>query len=97
MWYFCTNKTSLSLRSWLPLAIFNPFISNLSPFNFYDYVLVVVDHLTKIGYFTFCTKTIIGEVICWSYFFIIMASLKTLFLIMDLNSHLSCGKGFLSF
>ncbi len=58
---FAQIKYPCSLCSWLYLAIFNPFISNLPPFNFYDYVLVVVNHFTKIGHFTFCTKTITSE------------------------------------
>jgi hypothetical protein len=37
------------------------FIINLSPFNSYDSILVVVDHLTKMVHFILCTKTIIGE------------------------------------
>jgi hypothetical protein len=34
------------------------FITNLSPFNSYDSILMVVDHLTKMVHFSPCTKII---------------------------------------
>jgi hypothetical protein len=37
------------------------FITNLPPFNSYDSILVVVDHLTKMVHFIWCTRTIISK------------------------------------
>jgi hypothetical protein len=46
-----------SLRS----SISMDFITDLSPSNFYDSILMVVDHLTKMVHFIPFTKTIIGK------------------------------------
>ncbi len=43
-------------------SISKDFITNLSPFNSYDSILVVVDHLTKMVHFIPCTKTITDEI-----------------------------------
>jgi hypothetical protein len=37
------------------------FITDLPPSSFYDFVLVVVDYLTKMVHFISCTKIIIGK------------------------------------
>jgi hypothetical protein len=37
------------------------FITNLPPSNFYDFILMVMDYLTKMAHFIPCTKTIINE------------------------------------
>jgi len=37
------------------------FVINLTPSSFYDSILVVVDHLTKMVHFIIFTKTIISE------------------------------------
>ncbi len=65
------NKKYLSLLSWFPLTISDPyilwflismdFVINLTPFSSYDSILVVVDHLTKMVHFILCTKTITSE------------------------------------
>jgi hypothetical protein len=44
---------------WSP--IFMDFITNLPPFNSFDSILVVVDHLTNMVHFIPCNKSIISE------------------------------------
>ncbi len=103
---FLHNISSLSLQSSIPLAILNPFItmdfiSNLYHLSILWLCFVGGGPLDKKKSFHPLYQNNNwwknNQVICWSCFFIIMASLKILFLIMHSNSHLSCGKGFLSF
>jgi hypothetical protein len=65
------NKEYLSSSLWFPLTIVDPyilwllismdFVINLTPSSFYDSILVVVDHLTKMVHFILFTKTITSE------------------------------------
>jgi len=65
------SKKYLSSFLWSPLTIANPyilwfliymdFVINLTPSSFYDSILVVVDHLTKMVHFILFTKTITSE------------------------------------
>ncbi len=51
----------LSIHASLWYSISMGFITNLSPSNSYDSILVVVDYLMKIIHFIPCTKTIINK------------------------------------
>jgi hypothetical protein len=65
------NKESLSLPTWTPSSIANPyigmilnlmdFITNLPFLKIIRSILVVVDYLTKMAHFVHCNKIIIGE------------------------------------
>jgi len=77
------------------------FIADVSQSNSFDSILVVVvDHLMKIVHFIPCNKSIIGKnttKLFFDHFFIIMDFLKTSFMIMDPNLHLSSWSGFLNY
>jgi len=71
LWCLCSSKESLSSPSWYFLTIVilktpwflisMDFITDLPPSNSYDFILVTVDHLTKMAHFIPSTKIITNE------------------------------------
>jgi hypothetical protein len=76
------------------------FITDLPSSNFYDSILVVVDHLMKIIHFIMCTKTITSERVAklfLDHVFWYHCFLKDIILIVGLNLHLSSKNNYLKF
>jgi hypothetical protein len=60
--------TTWALSAIAYLSITMDFITNFPPFNSFDSILVVVDHLMKMVHFVPCNKIIIGEKIAKLFF-----------------------------